>query len=83
MKTIMKLVDLTTIDQPTAFLSGTQSVAFSIISDKDAKCRWIQGELVMFQLGHRRGNPLSDEGQRVLSPADHATGEPIPRYGAA
>ena len=36
MKTIMKLEDLTTIDQLTDFLSGTQVVAFSVISDKDA-----------------------------------------------
>jgi hypothetical protein len=34
MKTIMKLEDLTTIDQLEDFLSGTQAVAFSVISDK-------------------------------------------------
>jgi len=34
MKTIMKLKDLTTIDQLTDFLSGTQTVAFSVISNK-------------------------------------------------
>ena len=49
MKTIMKLEDLTTIDQLTDFLSGTQAVAFSVISDKDACYRWIQGELVKFR----------------------------------
>jgi transposase InsO family protein len=49
MKTIMKLEDLQTIDQLTDFLSGTQSVAFSIISDKDACYLWIQGELVKFR----------------------------------
>jgi len=48
MKTIMKLEGLTTIDQLTDFLSGTQAVAFSVISDKDACYRWIQGELVKF-----------------------------------
>lgn len=48
MKTIMKLEDLTTIEQLTDFLSGTQAVAFSVISDKDACYRWIQGELVKF-----------------------------------
>jgi hypothetical protein len=48
MKTIMKLEDLTTIDQLTDFLSGTQAVAFSVISDTDACYRWIQGELVKF-----------------------------------
>ena len=40
MKTIMKLED---------FLSGTQAVAFSVISDKDDCYRWIQGELVKFR----------------------------------
>jgi transposase InsO family protein len=49
MKTIMKLEDLTTIDQLVDFLSGTQAVAFSVISDKDACYRWIQGELVKFR----------------------------------
>ena len=44
----MKLEDLTTIDQLTDFLSGTQAVAFSVISDTDACYRWIQGELVKF-----------------------------------
>jgi hypothetical protein len=34
MKTIMKLEGLTTIDQLVDFLSGTQAVAFSVISDK-------------------------------------------------
>ena len=32
----MKLEDLTTIDQLEDFLSGTQAVAFSVISDKEA-----------------------------------------------
>ena len=49
MKTIMKLEDLTTIDQLVDFLAGTQAVAFSVISDKDARYRWIQGELVKFR----------------------------------
>ena len=49
MKTIMKLEDLTTIDQLEDFLSGTQAAAFSVISDKDACYRWIQGELVKFR----------------------------------
>jgi hypothetical protein len=43
MKAIMKLDDLTTVDQLEDFLSGTQAVAFSVISDKDAGYRWIQG----------------------------------------
>ena len=45
----MKLEDLTTIDQLTDFRSGTQAVAFSVISDNDACCRWIQGELLKFR----------------------------------
>ena len=49
MKTIMKLEDLKTIDQLTDFLSGTQAVAFSVISDTDACYRWIEGELVKFR----------------------------------
>jgi hypothetical protein len=49
MKTIMKLEDLTTIGQLEDSLSGTQTVAFSVISDKDACYRWIQGELVKFR----------------------------------
>ena len=49
MKTIMKLEDLTTVDQLTDFLTGTQAVAFSVLSNTDAGYRWIQGELVKFQ----------------------------------
>ena len=45
----MKLEDLTTIDQLVDFLSGTQAVAFSVISDKDACYRWMHGELVKFR----------------------------------
>jgi len=57
----MKLEDLTTIDQLVDFLSGTQAVAFSVISDKDACYRWIQGELVKFRyLG------LSRQGKGVM-----------------
>ncbi len=46
MKTIMKLEDLTTIDQLGDFLSGTQAVAFPVLSGKDPCYRWIQRELV-------------------------------------
>ena len=45
----MKLEDVTTVAQLTDFLSGTQAFAFSVLSDKDAGYRWIQGELVKFQ----------------------------------
>jgi len=48
-KTIMKLEDLTTLDQLVEFLAGTQAVAFSVISDKDTCYRWIQGERVKFR----------------------------------
>jgi transposase InsO family protein len=61
MKTIMKLEDLTTIDQLEDFLTGTQAVAFSVISDKDACYRWIQGELVKFR--YRR---LTRQGKGVV-----------------
>ena len=57
----MKLEDLQTIDLLTDFLSGSQSVALSIISDKDACYRWIQGELVKF-----RYLRLSRQGKRVV-----------------
>ena len=48
MKTIMKLDDLTTVDQLRDFLSGTQAVAFSVLGDKDASYHWIQRELIRF-----------------------------------
>ena len=62
MKTIMKVEDLTSIDQLTDFLSGTQAVVFSVISDKDACYRWIQAELLKFrylrQSRHGKGGVL-------------------------
>ena len=45
----MKLDDLTTIGQLTDFLSGTQAVAFSVISEKDACYLWLQKELAKFR----------------------------------
>jgi len=48
MKAIMKLEDLTTIDQLADFLSETQLVAFSVISKKDDCYHWIRRELVRF-----------------------------------
>ena len=36
----MKLEGLTTIDQLVDFLSGTQAVAFSVISDKPVWCKY-------------------------------------------
>ena len=47
-KTIMKLEELVSISQLSAFLSGTQAVAFSVLSDKDTCYRWVQTELVKF-----------------------------------
>jgi len=61
MKTIMKLEDLTTIDQLTAFLEGTQAVVFSVLSEKDARYRWIRGELIKF-----RYRQLSRHGKGVV-----------------
>jgi transposase InsO family protein len=61
MKTIMKREDLTSIDQLVDFLAGSQAVAFSVISDKDACYRWIQGERVKF--GYLR---LSRPGKGVV-----------------
>ncbi len=45
----MKLEDLATIDQLADFLSGTQLVAFSVISKKDDCYHWIRRELVRFR----------------------------------
>ncbi len=45
----MELEDLTTIEQLREFLSGPQAAAFSVISNKDACYRWIQGESVKFR----------------------------------
>ena len=44
----MKLEDVTTGAPLTDCLSGTQAVAFSVLSDTDAGYRWIQGERVKF-----------------------------------
>jgi hypothetical protein len=48
MKTIMKLEELASITQMSAFLSGTQAVAFSVLSNKEACYRWVQAELIKF-----------------------------------
>jgi hypothetical protein len=48
MKTIMNSEDLTTIDQLTAFLEGTQRVAFEVASNKDSRYQWVQRTLVKF-----------------------------------
>ena len=45
----MKLEDLTTISQLSDLLSGTQAVAFVVISNKDDCYRWIQSTLVKFR----------------------------------
>jgi len=48
MKALMKLEELKTIDQLSAFLSGTQAVAFSVLSDKDARYAWVAEVLARF-----------------------------------
>ena len=68
----MKLEDLVTIPQLTEFLSGTQAVAFSVLSDKDACYHWIQGELVKF---HYLTLPRQDKGvviQYLMKVADYS-----------
>lgn len=44
----MNVQDLTTIDQLSAFLAGTQRVAFEVASDKDSNDQWIQRTWVNF-----------------------------------
>ena len=44
----MKLEDLVSINQLADFLSGTQTVAFSVLSDKNACYQWMQATLVRF-----------------------------------
>ena len=44
----MKLEDLVSIDPLVDFLSGTQAVAFSVLSDKDVCYQWIQATLFNF-----------------------------------
>ena len=45
----MNAKDLTTIDQLSAFLEGTQRVAFEVASDKDSRYQWIRRTLVKFR----------------------------------
>ena len=45
----MNAKDLTTFDQLSAFLEGTQRVAFEVASDKDSRYQWIQRTLVKFR----------------------------------
>ena len=40
--------DLVTLEQVAQFLDGTQSVAFTVLSDKDDRYRWIQRTLIRF-----------------------------------
>ena len=48
MKTLMNLDNLTSIDQLAEFLSGTQAVAFSVLSSPVARYEWVQKTLVRF-----------------------------------
>jgi len=45
----MKVEELQTIEQLRDLLAGMQPVAFSVISDKSTRYKWIKGELVRFQ----------------------------------
>ncbi len=44
----MKLEDLSTIEQLSDFLSGTQAVAFAVLSDKNDCYHWIRPHTVGF-----------------------------------
>ena len=48
MKTIMKLEELTTIEQLSRFLEGTQAVIFKVNTLKEERYQWIQHELIRF-----------------------------------
>ena len=73
----MNAKDLTTIDQLTAFLEGTQRVAFEVANDKDSRYQWIQRTLVKFRykslrkadtntiLAHYRGLWAIEESFRI------------------
>ena len=49
MQTLMNLDNLTSIDQLAEFLSGTQTVAFSVLSHPAARYEWVQKTLVRFR----------------------------------
>ena len=49
MQTLMNLDNLTQIDQLAEFLSGTQTVAFSVLSSPAARYEWVQKTLVRFR----------------------------------
>ncbi|MDN5872473.1 MAG: hypothetical protein L0H73_17395 [Nitrococcus sp.] len=69
----MNAEELKTVEQLSAFLNGTQPVAFAVAGDKDACYRWIERTLVRF--GYRGLSKadkgavigLPDEGQRLPS----------------
>ena len=45
----MNLDNLTCVDQLAEFLSGTQAVAFSVLSQPAARYEWIQTTLIRFR----------------------------------
>ncbi|MDA8119006.1 MAG: hypothetical protein M0Z85_02935 [Gammaproteobacteria bacterium] len=49
MQTLMNLDNLTQVDQLAEFLSGTQTVAFSVLSSPAARYEWVQKTLVRFR----------------------------------
>jgi hypothetical protein len=48
MKTLMNEKDLISLDQVAQFLDGTQAVAFTVLSNKDDRYKWIQRTLIRF-----------------------------------
>ena len=48
MKTLMNEKDLVSLNQVAQFLDGTQAVAFTVLSDKDDRYKWIQRTLIRF-----------------------------------
>ena len=49
MQTLMNLDNLTQIDQLAEFLSGTQTVAFSVLSSPAVRYEWAQKTLIRFR----------------------------------
>ena len=82
----MSIEDLTTIDQVTAFLEGTQRVIFEVPKDKDLRYQWVQRTLVKFHYlslsRQGRADPLPHEAQRLFASATHPPDQTIQGYRA-
>ncbi len=48
----MSTQQLTTLEQVSAFLAGTQVVVFEVATDKQARYPWIQKTLIHFRYYH-------------------------------